>query len=484
MSLTLLRSLFFGGLGGAVSAIAAPLNVLFIGVDDLRPELGVYGVPGVQTPRIDELGGRGTVFLNAACQFPVCGASRASLLTGLRPESTGVLDLKTKMRDVHPDILTLPQYFKQHGYTTAGVGKLFDPRCVDGRAAGDAPSWTIPFNDNPTAQSATAIKEGKLALQAIDAPDEAFIDGRIARRGVELLREFAAAEVPFFLAVGFKKPHLPFVAPSRHWNRYDPATLPLATFQRETAGNSGFGYWNSNEIRSYEGVPEDGPFPPELQRQLIHGYLACTSWVDELVGRLMDELDSLGLRENTLIVLWGDHGWHLGDHGLWGKHTVFESAIRAPLIIVDPRQAAAVRTEAPVEFTDIFPTLCELAELPRPAALQGVSLVSALGDATARPRAASVAYYKSKGAVGYSVRTTQYRYIEWIDTQSAERVGQDLFDFARDPLGKENWAGEPDHADAVEAMAGLLHADPAGWLLLQRHLALRPREAERPSNLN
>ena len=472
MSLSLVRRslLVIAGLMAAQVGAVRP-NILFIAVDDLKPELGIYDVPVVQTPHIDRLGSRGTVFLNAACQFPVCGPSRASLLTGLRPEATGVLDLKTKMRDVHPDILTLPQYFKQQGYTTAGVGKIFDPRCVDGRKTGDAVSWSVPYDENPSAIGVTAINEGKVVTQAIDAPDEAFVDGRIARRSLEFMREFSGAEKPFFLAVGFKKPHLPFVAPQRYWDRYDPAAISLAAFQEEAAGNSGFGYWNSNEIRGYGGVPEEGAFEPELQRHLIHGYLACTSWIDDLVGRLTTELDALGLRENTIIVLWGDHGWHLGDHGLWGKHTVFESAIRAPLIIVDPRQAVTVKTEAPVEFTDIFPTLCELADLPRPAALQGVSLVPALSDATARPRPVSIGYHRSKGAVGYSVRSPGYRYVEWIDPKSAQVVGRDLFDFGADPLGKRNWADDPEHAPVVAQMSAWLHADSDGWLLLQRHLA-------------
>jgi arylsulfatase A-like enzyme len=466
------RILVFGaGVFGLAGLWAERPNVLFIAIDDLNPSIGIYGAMEVATPHMDRLGASGTTFLNAACQFPVCGPSRASLLTGLRPEATGVLDLKTKMRDVHPDILTLPQYFKQSGYTTAAVGKIFDARCVDSRRQGDAISWTIPYNENPNPFGVTAISEGKRVTQSIDAPDEAFIDGRIGRRGVELLGELSAGDSPFFLAVGFKKPHLPFVAPKRFWDQYDPAKILLATFQAETAGNSGFGYWNSNEIRTYEGVPKEGPLDPDFQRHLIHGYYACTSWVDEWVGRLTDELAKQGLAENTIVVLWGDHGWHLGDHGLWGKHTVFESAIRAPLIIVDPRLKSGGATAAPVEFTDVFPTLCELAGLPRPSPLQGVSLRAALTSPEARPRAASIAYRKSKGAAGYSVRTERYRYIEWIDLKTAELVGQDLFDFELDPEGKRNWVDDPGHFDAVAMMQGHLHADTAGWHLLQRHLA-------------
>jgi arylsulfatase A-like enzyme len=468
MSLRLITvSGLFGALASAVCA--APPNVLFIAVDDLRPLLGAYGHTEVHSPNIDRLAARGVTYLNAACQFPVCGPSRASLLTGRRPETTGILDLKTRMRDVHPDTLTLPQHFKNHGYTTVGMGKIFDPRCVDSRQQGDAPSWSIPYDENP-ASDVVPVEEDRAVTGAFDAPDEAFPDGRIGRRAVERLRELAGAKAPFFLAVGFRKPHLPFVAPQRFWDLYDPAKIRLAEFQAEAEGNSGYGYWNSNEIRGYEGVPADGAFPDALQVRLIHGYMACVSWVDELIGRLLGELDALGLRENTIIVLWGDHGFHLGEHGMWGKHTPFEEAIRSPLILVDPRTGRGHRTIAPVEFTDIFPTLCELAGLPRPDGLEGVSLVPTLTSETAFPRQAAIGIYRSKGALGYSVRTPRYRYIEWIAQGSAKVVGRDLFDFEIDPLGRRNWAADPDHAPALEELTRLLHADATGWKLLQRSL--------------
>jgi arylsulfatase A-like enzyme len=454
------------------SPAAARPNILLIAVDDLKPLLGVYGQPQVRSPHIDRMAARGAVFLNAACQFPVCGPSRASLLTGLRPEATGVLDLRTKMRDVRPEVVTLPQHFKQHGYATAGIGKIFDPRCVDSRQQGDAISWTVPYAENPAGGS-TQVADGEkgAVTGSPDLPDEAFVDGRIAARGIEQLREFARGPAPFFLAVGFKKPHLPFIAPKRYWDLYDRNGLALAPFQEPAADHSGYGYWNSQEIRGYDGVPKEGPFAPALQRELIHGYLACISWVDELVGRLVAELERLQLDRNTLIVLWGDHGFHLGDHGLWGKHTAFEEAVRAPLIVVDPRVGQPRRVVSPVEFIDIFPTLCELAGLPRPEQLQGLSLAANLHDETRQVRRASTAIYKSRGAFGYSVRTTRYRYIEWIDTKDARTVGRDLFDFESDPTGRRNLASDPAHAGVVSELAGLLRADPAGWSLLQRQLS-------------
>lgn len=463
------RLILFPFLTGACLLFGGRPNVLFIAVDDLKPMLGAYGYEEVQSPRIDKLADRGTVFLNAACQFPVCGPSRASILTGLRPETTGILDLKTKMRDVNPDVLTLPQHFKNNGYITAGVGKIFDPRCVDSRQQGDAPSWTFPYNEAPDSD-VPMMPQDKRVTAAHDLPDEAFPDGRILKGGLERLREMSAAEEPFFLAVGFKKPHLPFVAPKRFWDRYDPATIELAAFQEEARDNSGYGYWNSNEVRSYDGVPDEGDIPEDVQRNMIHGYLACISWVDYLVGRLLDELDALDETGNTIIVLWGDHGFHLGDHGLWGKHTAFEEAVRAPLLIIDPRKGAKIVTQAPVEFTDVFPTLCELAGLSTPVQLQGVSLAACLESADAFPRVVSTAIYKSRGAYGYSVRSPRYRYIEWISTKSAKVVGRDLFDFEADPLGKENLADKKAYADVVEEMSAQLHASATGWEVLERSL--------------
>lgn len=446
-------------------------NVLFIAIDDMKPLLNVFGYEYVQSPNIDKLADQGTAFLNAACQFPVCGASRASILTGLRPETTGVMDLKTKMRDVNPDVLTIPQHFKNNGYLTAGVGKIFDPRCVDGRQTGDAVSWTFPYMENPKSSVPEMPKSRQVAL-AYDLPDEAFPDGRILKGGLDRMREMSAMDQPFFLAVGFKKPHLPFIAPQRFWDLYDPGQIELAPFQKHAVGNSGYGYTTSGETRGYEGVPGEGDIPEETQRFMIHGYLACVSWVDHLVGELLEELDALGEKENTVIILWGDHGFHLGDHGQWGKHTPFEEAIRTPLILVDPRKGkGGILTQAPAEFTDVFPTLCELAGLEVPKQLQGVSLVECLDSAEVFPRPASTAIYKSRDALGYTVRTPRFRYIEWINKKTAKVVGQDLFDFKNDPLGKRNHATNPEYADVVDEMAGYLHADANGWKLLEQSIA-------------
>ena len=444
-------------------------NVLFIAIDDMRPMLGAYGYEEIKSPNIDKLASQGTVFLNAACQFPVCGPSRASILTGLRPETTGIMDLKTKMRDINPDIVTLPQHFKNNGYTTASAGKIFDPRCVDSRAKGDEISWSLPYMEGPKSD-VPPMPSSKYVTGNYDLPDEAFPDGRILKGGLEYLAKVAGKDEPFFLAVGFKKPHLPFIAPKRFWDMYDPDKIKLEEYQKPARNNSGYGNWSSGETRGYGGVPKEGIVPDDIQRNMIHGYRACVSWVDFLIGKLLAELDATGERDNTIIVLWGDHGFHLGDHGIWGKHTTFEEAIRAPLLIIDPRIGKSIKTEAPVEFTDVYPTLCELAGLPAPELTHGMSLVECLSDKSVTPRTISTAIHKAGGAYGYTVRSKRFRYIEWIDTKSAKLVGRDLFDFEKDPLGKENMAVNPEYKDVVEYLSSQLHENSTGWTLLERHL--------------
>ena len=448
---------------------ADPPNVLFIAVDDLRPLLGAYGDPDVKSPNLDKLADKGTVFLNAACQFPVCGPSRASILTGMRPETTGIMDLKTKMRDINPDVVTLPQHFKNNGYITAGTGMIFDPRCVDSRAQGDEISWTLPYNESPDSD-VPQMPDTRNVTACYDLPDEAFPDGRVLKGGLEYLQQVADSDQPFFLAVGFKKPHLPFIAPKRFWDLYDPQSIELEKYQKPARNNSGYGNWSSGETRGYGGVPGEGIIPDDVQRNMIHGYRACVSWIDYLIGKLLHSLDATGKRDNTIIVLWGDHGFHLGDHGIWGKHTTFEEAIRAPLMIIDPRINRGIKTEAPVEFTDVYPTLCELAGLSIPKQVQGISLVECLSDASAMPRTISTAVHKAGGAYGYTVRSKRFRYIEWIDTKTAKVVGRDLFDFVKDPLGKENMAVNPEYKDIVDQLSAELHANSTGWVLLERHL--------------
>jgi arylsulfatase A-like enzyme len=406
-------------------------------------------------------------------------------MSGLRPEATGVLNLRTKWRESNPDIVALPEYLKSHGYFTTGTGKIYDRRCVDSEETMDEESWSEPYTripggypkDDADIRAKSQCPEGwnKIASIAYDTKMEDFQDDRIANHGIKLMRERATDGQPFFLAVGFKKPHLPFVSPQKYWDMYDHDSIEIHEFQQHAAESSGYGPPGMNEIRTYYPFPKEGnDVPVEVQKQLIHGYLSCVTFIDDMIGRLLNELETLKLKENTIVVLWGDHGFHLGDHGYWGKHSTFEQAARVPLIIVDPRlNKGGQKTVSPAELTDVFPTLCELTGVPALDQLQGVSLVPVLKDPVVKVRDAATTLYKStgkKGALGYSCRTERYRYIEWINRDSGKVVGRDLFDYEKDPSEKRSLANDPEYAQVLEDMAKILHNDIAGWKTLQRSL--------------
>ena len=468
-------------------------NVLFIAVDDLVPALGCYGDKRVISPNIDKLASQGTTFIRAQCQWPVCGPSRASVMSGLRPETTGVMNLKTKWRQSNPDIVSLPEHLKKHGYFTTGTGKIYDRRCVDSVKLMDKESWSEPYTTSPGGypkgdadiRAKKECPEGwrKIASIAYDLEMENFQDYRIAQHGLKLMRERASKEKPFFLAVGFKKPHLPFVSPKKYWNMYDHNSIEVNEFQEHAANHSGYGPPDMNEIRSYHPFPKEGnDVPIEVQKQLIHGYFSCVTFIDDMIGELLNELESLGLKEDTIVVLWGDHGFHLGDHGYWGKHSTFEQASRVPLIIVDPRMGkAGQKTVSPAEFTDVFPTLCELTGVPTLEQLQGVSLVPVMKDPVVKVREGATTLYKSmgkNGASGYSYRTDRYRYIEWIHRYSKKVVGRDLFDYEKDPLEKQSLANEPQYSNMIKELAEGLYSDAKGWKLLSESLKKHPRSAK------
>ena len=431
-------------------------NVLFIAVDDLKPVLGCYGDQTVITPSIDRIAKGGTVFLNAQCQWPVCGPTRASLMTSLRPEATGVMDLKTSMRAKNPDVLTLPQHFKNNGYTTAGAGKIYDPRCVDDKKTIDEPSWSLPFA-TPLSKNTKLNGEKRFALGP-DVADDELTDGQIALSGLKLMRELGKAKEPFFLAVGFKKPHLPFIAPKKYWNMYERDDFSLATYRGGIENASGYSIHGGKEMRGYDGVPEEGEISEAIQLEAIHGYYACVSYVDAQIGMLLDELDSLGLSENTTIVLWGDHGFHLGDHGMWGKHSTLEQAARVPLIVRPPTGKVIASTTSPVEFTDIFPTLCELTGIKSPTGLSGRSLVPVATGKLPKIRDGAITVFKSKGSIGYSYRTEHYRYTEWIN-KSHKIAASELYDYETDPLETKNLIDNPKYADIRVHLAKQLRAD-------------------------
>jgi arylsulfatase A-like enzyme len=464
-------------------------NILFIAVDDLKPILSCYGDEKVKTPNIDRLANRGTVFLNNHSQFAVCGPSRASLMTGLMPEETGVTSFVKMRHNVNAqltDLITLPQHFKNNGYETAATGKINDSRCVgsinedgtvngDGNIVDDPPSWSIPYvKAGAGYQGQSAPKQGvtsvtlKKAVGNIDDLDENFPDGKVLNKALDLLNDLASGDKPFFLGVGFKKPHLPFVAPTKYWELYERNDFSTALNQEGIINDSGYVLNSVEELRNkyYFETDENGyaiplngdVFTDERQKELIHGYYACVSHIDALIGQLLDELSNLGLNDNTIIVLWGDHGFHLGDHNRWGKHTVLEQATRSPLIIVSPEHFGGQSTQSPTTFLDVYPTLCDLNGLDQPEQplsstqtngrhLSGKSLIPILNDPSSSVQMGAVStIYPKNGARGYAYRTKDFRYIEWI--KNGEVVAQDLFDFAMDPNENENLAPRTDYETA------------------------------------
>ncbi|MBI4902695.1 MAG: sulfatase [Acidobacteria bacterium] len=420
-------------------------NVLFIAVDDLRPELGCYGREYIRSPNIDRLAKRGMVFRRAYCQQAVCSPSRTSLLTGARPDSTKVYDLVTHFRDALPEVVTLPQHFKQNGYFVQSMGKIFHPGYDDPR------SWSTPWQTpNPPmyARSYTEKQDEKTKIrrgppvEAGEVADDFYKDGQVANLAVKTLAELSKKTEPFFLAVGFAKPHLPFVSPNKYWDMYDPARIQLAPNPYRPKGAPEYALTTSGELRNYVGMPATGPIPVETARRLKHGYYAAVSYMDAQVGKVLDQLDRLGLEKNTVIVLWGDHGWKLGEHGEWAKHSNVENDANAPLLLSAPgMKAAGKSTSRLVEFVDIYPTLADLAGLPVPAHVEGTSFRPLLDDPNRPWKPAAFSQYPRQKLMGYSMRTERYRFTVWVDRKDHAKVDAiELYDHETDPMENTNVA--------------------------------------------
>jgi arylsulfatase A-like enzyme len=409
----------------------------------------------------DRLASQGTTFLNNHCQWAVCGPSRASLMSGLMPETTGVMGFK-QMRAVVPDLVTLPQYFRANGYETAATGKIHDNRCVEGGRADDDPlSWSVPYTWG-VAKGYHA--KGKRSCEASVNDEKEHDDRQICETGLGLMNQLAQNDKPFFLGVGFKKPHLPFVAPAGYWDLYERADVALADYQQRPKSGEPYAWNDGKEMRGHSDIPDKGSIPEEKQRELIHGYYACVSFIDSLVGRLLDNLKKLDLDQNTIVVLWGDHGFHLGDHAEWGKHTNMENATRSPLIITAPGLPKAGKTENPSGFIDLYPTLCELAGFPIPKAVQGRSLVPMLEDPSAKVRNGSISLFRRK-AMGYAYRTERYRYIEWV--RGSEVIARELYDYEKDPLETVNLAADERSKPLMKQLADQLRAEGTGCKMLK-----------------
>ncbi|MEM6842596.1 MAG: sulfatase [Bacteroidota bacterium] len=440
-------------------------NILFIAVDDLRPELGCYGKPTIISPNIDRLASQGTLFNRAYCQIPVCGASRASLLTGLRPTRSRFLGYDTWADKDSPDATTLPQHFKDNGYHTVSNGKIFHHQDDKLESWSELP-WR-PRNPNSNwrdyvteaaQQIATNHDNGRgPAFERADVPDTAYFDGKIAAKTIADLKRLKQQDQPFFLAVGFLKPHLPFNAPAKYWDMYNPAELPEATnpFPPENAPDAAL--HDFGELRNYAGIPPKGTALSEnMAKLMVHGYYACTSYTDAQIGKLLDTLDELDLADDTIVVLWGDHGWNLEEHGLWCKHCNFETSLRAPLIIAAPGLPQGQKTEALTEFIDIYPTLCDLAGLPEPGYLDGRSLVPILSQ----PATLGKEYIFSKYFDGFTVKNDRYRYTEWSKDDS-EVYARMLYDHQQDSLENINIVDQPQNeAVAKELQQQLYRAYP------------------------
>lgn len=461
LSKALLFLLLVTGCLGTTARVLARPNVLFIAVDDLRVELGCYGNNHVITPNIDRLAKQGTLFERAYCQQTVCNPSRASVMTGLRPDTLEVWDLYTHFRQNIPDVVTLPQVFMRNGYHTQCVGKIFHNWRQDDWK-GDRVSWSVPEflhynthgNDRPQIEEPLPpnLASGAGGIECRDVPDEAYYDGRVAQKAVDVLHELKKDQEPFFLAVGFWKPHTPFNAPKKYWDWYDRKTVPVPVNLVPPTAVPEIALTSSR----YKGRTR-----PEELREMHHGHLAAISYLDTQIGKVLDALDQLEMRDNTIIVFWSDHGLHLGEHGLTRKTTAFELDAAVPLIIATPDHRKGQRVNTLVELLDLYPTLTDLCGLESPFNLEGQSLVPLLKDPTRHHKSAALTqtprpnYPKGERPVhmGYSLRTDRFRYTEWRNFDTDEIVARELYDHANDPAETVNVASFPLFQEMIDELA-------------------------------
>ena len=462
-----LAILIFASACSAVFAAPAP-NVLFLMTDDFRPELACYGSQAI-TPNLDRLAQSSVRFSHAYCQQAVCNPSRSSFLTGRRPDSLRIWNNGTHFRELNPDVATLPQWFKDHGYETRCAGKIFHNWHT--KEKGDRRSWSADeflhyanHGDDaplmvgelpPNLATANVRNYGSGPVcECRNAPDEAYYDGRVAAEAVKVLTDIK--DGPFFLAVGFWKPHAPFNAPKKYWDLYDRAKLPALNPSRPE-GAPEIAFHQSTELLGPEG--NQVTLTKDQAAEWRHGYFANISYLDAQVGKVLDALDRLGLTGNTIVTFAGDHGYHIGEHGLWGKTSNFEFDAHVPLLIRAPGIPGGVRTSALAELVDLFPTLTELCQLPAPAGLEGQSLAPVLrqpeapGDRAAFTQHPRPAYYdrqpsKVPTSMGYSVRTSRVRYTEWRDWATGQVTDRELYEEATDPAELHNVIDRPALAEA------------------------------------
>ena len=484
-----LRS-FVSGCLLVTGVMAKPFNVVMIAVDDMRPELGCYGAGHVKSPNIDRLAASGLLFENAYCQQAICGPSRASLLTGLRPDMVGIHGNHAHYRDKNPRVVTLPQFFKEAGYFTAACGKINHGVFPKGMAPkwdvmGDAESWSVPaFRPGPRyyyTEEGMAAAQGilqrmfpKRAMKEWDqylvfgpleeaAPveDDVLYDGQVAKRAVAYLEEFGGNEDPFFLAVGFIKPHSPYIAPKKYFDLYKRDEIELAKHQAWPTGARSMAGHGSGEKRRYTDQPKKGTFSEANQRETKHAYYACISYIDAQIGRVLDALKENDLAENTVVMLWSDHGYHLGEKGLWGKTTNYELDTRVAMICRKPGMTTAgKKTKALVELVDVYPSLVDLCGLDVGDQLEGSSVARLLDDPGKEWKGAAFSQFSKGRARGYAMRTKDYRYVEWL--RGDEVVERELYDRLEDPEELVNLLSGGARSEVAETLSLQLNRGK-GW---------------------
>ncbi len=449
-------------------------NVLFIAIDDLRPQLNCYGQSQIISPNIDRLASQSLLCNRAYVQQAVCAPSRNGVMTGLRPDAIGIYDLATFFRDSVQEVITMSQHFKNNGYQAESMGKIYH------RGHGnhdDTLSWSTAswfpssgtLETPPITRGDTVGLEGsyptidgkRIPYYATNVPEENLADNRTLDHAMNRLE--ALKDTAFFMAVGFVKPHLPFVAPQRYWDMYDPETIEIPE-RTSPQGSPVFALANFGELRKYHDIPEEGYLSDKKSREMIHGYYATVTYIDDLVGQLMNKLEELNLAENTIVVLWGDHGWKLGEYGSWCKHSNYEYDARIPLLLKVPGQTAGRKTDALVESVDIYPTLCELAGLEKPGHLQGRSMLPLVEspDATIRNAAWSQYPRRNEGVslMGYAMRTNNFRYVRWQEKNNPnDIVGRELYDHTNDPGETINLAVLPENEKLVAQMDSVFKAE-------------------------
>lgn len=422
-----------------------PPNVLFLICDDLNCDLGCYGHPTVKSPNIDRLAERGVRFHHAYCQYPLCGPSRASFMTGLYPDQTLIRKNAIYLREHVPNVQTVAQLFRRNGYSATRIGKIFHynvPTHIGTGGHDDPYSWDYTFNprgrDKDDESQIFTLKPGQygatLSWLAAEGTDEEQTDGIAAIQAAQLLEQYAKNNRPFMLAVGLYRPHTPYVAPRKYFDMY-----PLETLTLPTVPDGYVATLPPAAQQTIRSKKEQLDLAADVARQALQAYYASITFADAQLGRILDTLQRTGLAQRTIVVFTSDHGYHMGEHGHWQKSTLFENAARVPLIFAGPGVTAKGQCcAAPVEMIDIYPTLAELVQMETPEYLVGVSLQPALVDATAQPRESALTQLNN----GYSIRTPRYRYTEW-GADGAE--GIELYDHDSDPAEMRNLASSADH---------------------------------------